>query len=85
MSDRSAVDAIVEKALQSVGGGAAGAEFKLRTLFPKEEWETYSSVDRRLAGKRFKAAMRERADVRSNGPNTANHQRYEPTGRHENS
>lgn len=78
MSDRSAVDAIVEKALRSVSGGAAVAEFKLRTLFSKEEWETYSPVERRLAGKKFKAAMQERADVRSNGPNTANHQRYEP-------
>lgn len=81
MSDKSAVDAIVERAMRYVGGGAAQAEFKLRTLFPKEEWETYSAIDRRLAGKRFKAAMQERADVRSNGPNTANHQRYEPVDR----
>ena len=80
MNDRSAVDVIVEKALQAVTRQAAHSEFKLRTLFPKEEWATYSDVDRRLAGKKFKAAMQERTDMLSSGPNTANHQRYQSVG-----
>lgn len=68
---------IAQMGLSIVDEQAPPGEFKLKSLFLEEKWGSFDVVERRLAGKRFKAAMQERANARLNGPNTANHQRYE--------
>jgi len=70
-------EAIAQMGLAIVDHRAPAGEFRLKSLFPKEQWDSFDVVERRSAGKLFKAGMQERANALLNGPNTANHQRYE--------
>jgi hypothetical protein len=70
-------DAIVRMGVAVAGDDPPIGEFKLRSLFPKAQWESFDRGQRQQAGKLFKHIMSAREGARLNGPNTANHQRYE--------
>lgn len=70
-------DAIARLGMSLAGDKPPLGEFKLRSLFPKSQWESFDRGQRQQAGKLFKERMSSRDGARLNGPNTANHQRYE--------
>lgn len=70
-------DAIARMGVALAGDEPPIGEFKLKSLFPKSQWDSFDRGQRQQAGKLFKKRMSSSEGVRLNGPNTANHQRYE--------
>ncbi len=68
---------IVRSALKTAKRKSSGCQFRLRDLFPRERWESFSRGARLRAGRMFNAEMAAAVDGIRIGPKTAsNHQTY---------
>ncbi|WP_294394649.1 DUF1413 domain-containing protein [uncultured Sphingomonas sp.] len=72
-------DELLGMARAALGGLAAGAEFQLSDLIPKEVWTAAPKGARLSAGMAFRSEMDVEPGVACLGRDAKNHQRYRTT------
>jgi len=76
MTNEQFVEDLVATAIEATEGLSRAQEFRLRDLFPKDLWESFSKGTRIAAGGLFKDRADRMSGLQSLGRDGENHQRY---------